>query len=148
MVVVLVKEAKLIVAMNDLDFGIRDVAFEVKVFNKYGTFDQITSRNMEDSSYAYLHCDLLDKAILTTITLRVKLIHIEMHEQHLQKGMFVRLENFDIKSKSKSGFEKGDMHVVITIESTTIVSSIPTFQLKLVPMFFHMDSIKFLNFFF
>jgi hypothetical protein len=41
MVVVLVKEAKLIVAMNDLDFGIRDVAFEVKVFNRYGTFDQI-----------------------------------------------------------------------------------------------------------
>jgi len=34
------------------------------------------------------------------------------------------------------------MHVVITIESTTIVSSILTFQLELVPMFFHMDSIK------
>jgi hypothetical protein len=28
------------------------------------------------------------------------------------------------------------------------VSSIPTFQLKLVPMFFHMDSIKFFKFFF
>jgi hypothetical protein len=69
--------------MNDLDFGIRDVAFEVKVFNRYGTFDRITSRSMEDSSYAYLHCDLLDKAILTTIILRVKLLHIKMHEQHL-----------------------------------------------------------------
>jgi hypothetical protein len=56
--------------------------------------------------------------------------------------MFVRVENFGIKSKSKRGFEKGDMHVVITIESTTIVSSIPTFQLKLIPMFFHMDSIR------
>jgi hypothetical protein len=39
MVIVLVKEARLIVAMNDLDFGIKDVAFEVKVFNRYGTFD-------------------------------------------------------------------------------------------------------------
>jgi hypothetical protein len=34
------------------------------------------------------------------------------------------------------------MHVVITIESTTIVSSITIFDPKLVPMFFHMDSIK------
>jgi hypothetical protein len=65
-----------------------------------------------------------------------------MHEQHLQKGVFVRLENFDIESKSKNGFEKGDMHVVITVESITIVSSIPTFQPELIPMFFHVDSIK------
>jgi hypothetical protein len=34
------------------------------------------------------------------------------------------------------------MHVVITIESTTIVSSIPAFQPELVPMFYHMDSIR------
>jgi hypothetical protein len=132
-----VKEARLIVAMDDLDFGIKDVAFEVNVFNRYGTFDQITNRNMEDSSYAYLHCDLLDRAILTTITLRVKLFHIDMHEQHLQKGMFVRVEIFHIKSKSKSGFEKGDMHVVITIESITIVSSILIFQPNKFPFFPH-----------
>jgi len=34
------------------------------------------------------------------------------------------------------------MHVDITIESTTIVSSILAFQTKLVPMFFHMDLIR------
>jgi hypothetical protein len=34
------------------------------------------------------------------------------------------------------------MHVIITIELTTIVSSILAFQLALIPMFFHMDSIK------
>jgi hypothetical protein len=34
-----------------------------------------------------------------------------MHKQQ-QKGMFVRVENFGIESKSKRGFEKGDMHVV------------------------------------
>jgi hypothetical protein len=39
MIIVLVKEMRLIVMMNDLDFGIRDVAFEVKVFDRYGTFD-------------------------------------------------------------------------------------------------------------
>jgi hypothetical protein len=52
--------------------------------------------------------------------------------------MIMWVENFGIESKSKRGFEKGDMHVVISIEPTTIVSSIPTFQPKLVPMFFHM----------
>jgi hypothetical protein len=68
--------------------------------------------------------------------------HIKMHEQHLQKGIFLGMKFFGIESKSKKVFEKCDMHVVITIESTTIVSSIPTFQPKLVPMFFHMNSIR------
>jgi hypothetical protein len=39
MVVVPMKEGRLIVAMDDFDFGIRDVAFETMVFNRYGTFD-------------------------------------------------------------------------------------------------------------
>jgi hypothetical protein len=34
------------------------------------------------------------------------------------------------------------MHVVITIEPTTIVLSIPTFQPELIPTFFHMDFIR------
>jgi len=97
---------------------------------------------MEEPSYAYLHCDLLHRVALTTIILKVKSPHINMHEQYLQKGMFVKVENFCIESKSKRGFEKGDMHVVITIESMTIVSPIIVFELELVPMFFHMDSIK------
>jgi hypothetical protein len=83
---------------------------------------------MEDLGYAYLHCDLLDRATFTTITLKVKSLHVKMHEQHLQKNMFVMVENFGIESKLKRGFEKGDMHVVIIIESTTIVSSILAFQ--------------------
>jgi hypothetical protein len=136
------KDGRLIITMDDLDFGIRNVAFEAMVFNRYGTFDQIANRNMEDPSYAYLHCDLLDKTILTKITLKVKSLHIEMHEQHLQKGMSTKVENFIIESKLKKGFEKGDMHVVITIKSITIMSSILAFQPKLVPMFFHMDSTR------
>jgi hypothetical protein len=80
MVIVLVKEATLVVVMDDLDFGIRNVTFEAKVLNRYGTFDQIVNRSMEDLGYAYLHCDLLDKVALTTITLRVKSPHIKMHE--------------------------------------------------------------------
>ncbi len=98
--------------------------------------------SMEDPCYAYLHCDLLDMVILTTVTLKVKSPYIEMHEQHLQKSMFVKVENFGIESEFKRGFEKGDMHVVITFESITIMSLILTFQLKLLPMFFQMGSIR------
>jgi len=61
--------------------------------------------------------------------------------------MFVKVENFGIDSKSKRGFEKGDMHIVITIELIAIVPSIFTFQRKLIIMFSQMDSIrKFRNF--
>jgi hypothetical protein len=39
MVIVLVKEVQLVVAVNDLYFGVRDVVFKAKVFNRHGTFD-------------------------------------------------------------------------------------------------------------
>jgi len=80
MVVIIVKEARLVVTVDDLDFGIRNVPFKAKVLNRYGTFDQIANKSMEDLSYAYLHYDLLDRATLTTITLRVKSPYIEIHE--------------------------------------------------------------------
>jgi hypothetical protein len=51
--------------VDDLDFGIKDVTFEAKVFNKYGTFDWIVNNNMENLGWAYLHYDLLDKSALT-----------------------------------------------------------------------------------
>ncbi len=63
-----------------MDFGVKNVAFKAKMFNRYGTFDKITSISMENIGYAYLHCDLLDMAILTTITLKVKSFHIDMHD--------------------------------------------------------------------
>ncbi len=84
------KEVKSVIAVDDLDFRIRNVAFEAKVLNWYDIFDRIINKSMEDPSYAYLYCDLLNKAILTTITLRVKSPYIKMHEQHLQKNMFVK----------------------------------------------------------
>jgi hypothetical protein len=101
MVVVLLKEGRLIVVVDDLEFGIRAIAFEAKVFNNYGTFDQIANNSMEDLGYAYLHYDLLNREALTTITLRVKFLHVEMREQHLQNGMFVKVDFFCIESKFK-----------------------------------------------
>jgi hypothetical protein len=58
--------------MDDLDFGVRNIMFEAKMLNRYGTFDQIIKRSMEKPSYAYLHCDLLDKVGLTIIILKIK----------------------------------------------------------------------------
>jgi hypothetical protein len=40
------------------------------------------------------------------------------------------------------GFEKGDMHVVITVQSTTIVSPIIVFELELVFIFSTWISLK------
>jgi len=48
MVVVPTKEGRLVITVHDLDFGTRGVTFEAKVLNRYGTFDQITNRGMED----------------------------------------------------------------------------------------------------
>ncbi len=47
-----------------------------------------------------------------------------------------------IEPKSKRGFEKGAMHVVITFDSMTIVLLIFEFQPKLILMFFHTNSIR------
>jgi len=40
------KEAKLIIVIDDFDFEIKYVVFETKVINRYGTIDQIANRNM------------------------------------------------------------------------------------------------------
>ncbi len=60
MFIVSLKEVQLVIAMDDLDFKIKDVVFEAKVFNRYDTLDWLANRIMEDSSYAYLHCDLFN----------------------------------------------------------------------------------------
>jgi hypothetical protein len=66
--------------VDDLDFGVRNVTFEAKVFNRYGTFNRIANRSMEDLCYAYLHCDVLNMVALTIIIFRIKLPNIDMHE--------------------------------------------------------------------
>jgi len=67
MAAIVMKEGRLLVGVDDLDFGVRDVAFETKLLNKYGTFDQIVNRTMEYPSYIYLHCDLLNKVIMNMV---------------------------------------------------------------------------------
>jgi hypothetical protein len=83
----------MVVTMHDLDCGVWDVAFETKVFNRYDTFDQIANKNLEDPSYAYLCYNLLDKTILTIITLIMKSPHIKILQHLLQKNMYVKMVN-------------------------------------------------------
>ncbi len=80
---IVVQKGRCIVSVDDLDCGVRDVAFESKVLNRHGTHDRIAKKHIDDPSYAYLYCELLDVASLTTITLRVKSLHIHVHEQLL-----------------------------------------------------------------
>jgi len=44
-----------------------------------------------------------------------------------QKGFYGKIKNFGVEAKSQQGFEKGDMLVLITVESTIIVLAIPAF---------------------
>jgi hypothetical protein len=44
----------------------------------------------------FVHCDLLNMASLTIITLKAYSPHIKMYEQLLQKGMYVKVEIFGI----------------------------------------------------
>jgi hypothetical protein len=85
MFIISVKEGRMLVIMNDLNCGVRDVAFEAKVFNRYVTYDYIT-KSLKDLSYVYLHYGLLNKVIMITITLGVNSPHIEIHEHLLQKA--------------------------------------------------------------
>jgi hypothetical protein len=48
MIIVLMKEDQLVVAVNDLNFRIKDVVFEAKVLNRYNTFNWIANKFMED----------------------------------------------------------------------------------------------------
>ncbi len=109
MVVFPMKEIWLVIIMDDLDFEVKDVTFEAKMFNRSATFDRIANRSMEDLNYAHLHCDLLNKVALTTIILKgVKSPHKNIHEQYLQKCMFVCVKKFGIEST----FPKGDLKKV------------------------------------
>jgi len=126
--IVIVHKSKRVVGIDDLNMGFHDVAFERFVLNRYGIFDHITKKTMDDLGYGYLYCKLFDWVGLTIITLLVKSLHIQMHENVLQKGLYVRVEIFKIKARSYNGFEKRDMQMYLIVESTTIVSSISPLQ--------------------
>lgn len=129
--------ARLVVSVDDLTEGTRDVAFEGKILSRYGNWDPT-----KDVKHPYLHCDLLDREGYTTITMSLVRPQIEQHEGKLNVGSFIRIENFGVASKSEKSFEKGDMPVVLKVQSTTSVTTISNGgENEFIPKFYHSDSI-------
>jgi hypothetical protein len=112
------------------------------VFNRHGTFNHIVNKSLEDPSYVILHCNLLDNATLTTIVSKMKSPRMELHDHFLPKKHVCEGRKFWCRIKILKGFEKNDVPIIITIESMTIMFSIPPFEPKLVLMLFHINFIK------
>ena len=91
--------------------------------------------------FAYLHCDVIDRSSLTTMTMSLKSLEIEQHQTKFHVGLVLRIENFGIPLKSEKSFEKGDMRVAIKIESTIVVNVVEGRDNEFVPKFYHIDSI-------
>ena len=128
---------RLVVSVDDITEGSRDVAFEGKILSRYGNWDP-----SKDVKHPYVHCDLLDRAGYTTITVSLVRPQIEQHEGKLNVGSFVRIENFGVANKSEKSFEKGDMPVVMKVQSTTSVTIIQSGgDNEFSPKFYHSDTI-------
>ena len=91
--------------------------------------------------FTYLHCDVIDRLGLTTVTVSLKTPEIEQHQAKFHVGLVLHIENFDVSLKSEKSFEKGDMSVAIKIESTTAVNVVEGKDNEFVPKFYHTDSI-------
>jgi len=97
------KEGRVLIVVDYLYFGIKDVAFEINVLNMYGTFDQNVNDHWK-SKLHILHYDLLNRACLTTITLSVKSPHIKCMNNFYTRACMWRWNFFCIESKANKGF--------------------------------------------
>jgi hypothetical protein len=75
---------RLVVFVDDISGGSRDVTFEGKVLCSYGNWDP-----SKECNFPYLHCNLIDRECLTTITISIRNPQIEQHEAKLHVGSFV-----------------------------------------------------------
>jgi hypothetical protein len=80
----MVLRPRLVVSIDDINEGSRDVVFESKVMCRYGNW--VISK---EHKFPYLHCDLIDRAGFTTITVSLKHPKIEQHKEKLHVGSFV-----------------------------------------------------------
>jgi hypothetical protein len=75
---------RLVVSVDDINEGSRDVAFEGKVLCRYRNWDL-----NKEHKFLYLLCDLIDTIGFTTITISVRNPQIEQHEAKLHVESFV-----------------------------------------------------------
>ena len=80
------------VSVNDLSEGTRDVAFECKVLSCYGNWDP-----KKQLKFAYLHCDVINKSGLTTVTVSLKSLEIEQHQAKFHVKSILRINTIFIK---------------------------------------------------
>lgn len=125
-----------VVTVDEILEGMRDVAFEGKILNRYGNFD-----SEKVTEFKYLHCDLIDKDGFTTVTLSIKQDQMREHNPKLRVGQVIRVENFGVSKKSKKGHEKGDLLLVLKAMTSTIVTLLEPIPLGFKPEFYHTDSI-------
>ena len=124
------------VSVDDLSEGTRDVAFECKVLSCYGNWDP-----RKQLKFPYLHCDVINRLGLTTVTVSLKTPEIEQHQARFHIGLVLHIENFGVSLKSEKSFEKGDMPIAIKIESITTVNVVEGKNNEFVPKFYHTDNI-------
>ena len=110
---------RLVVSVDDISEGTKDVAFEGKILNQYGNWD-----SSKVIKHKYLHCDLIDRNDFTTVILNIHKDEIPRHEAKIRVGGFICIENFGVSKKSKKSHEKGDVPFVLKVQSTTIVTII------------------------
>ncbi|KAG0595196.1 hypothetical protein M758_UG148100 [Ceratodon purpureus] len=127
---------RMVVSVDEIMEGLRDVAFEGKVLNRYGNYD--FTKVIE---FKYLHCDLVDSQGFTTVTVSVKDEEVRAHESKLRVGQIIRVENFGVAKKSAKSHEKGDLMFVLKVMSSTIVSLIEPIPHGFVPEFYHTDTV-------
>ena len=124
------------ISIDDLSECTRDIAFECKILSRYGNWDP-----RKQFKLAYLHCDVIDRLGLTTVTVNLKSPKIEQHQARFHVGSVLRIENFGVSLKSEKSFEKGDMLVAIKIESITTINVVEGKDNEFIPKFYHTNSI-------
>jgi len=103
------RAAKSVLSVIDIDENSRDVCFEGKILNWCGTFDYLRSgikRGSSSTSYPCLHCDLINKECLTTVTMTIAGDVIHHHEEKICRGAYVRVENFEVKKNILRDFRR------------------------------------------
>ena len=89
-----------------------------------------------------MHCNVIDRSSLTTVTVSLKSPKIKQHQAKFQVESVLHIENFGDSLKLIKSFEKGDMLVAIKVESTTAINVVEGRDNEFVLKFYHIDSIR------
>jgi hypothetical protein len=75
---------KMVVFVDDISEGSRDVPFENKILSQYGNWNP-----NKKLKFPYMHYDFMDRVGFITFTVTVRISQIKHHEIKLHVGSFV-----------------------------------------------------------